>query len=627
MAFLTGQKWYVRSTTYTSIAQWAATTAYTAGQIVRQLAAVTFGNERCFICIIAGTSLSSEPAWTITQGATTAEAAGPTWQEVTGKAAVNGDLPNTSNWTTVKNTAVSKGVIIKRNNLASYQICSTAGTAGNGAEPAFSDTAGTTTADNTVTWTSLGVVGNYAAYAAAAATLAPFANGTVFNQNSDTIYVSNNHAENAGTTALSYNASSASNNTFLCVSDTAVPPTALATTATITMFASANTFVLCGLANLYAYGLGFTITTTSSTGIRVTIGASTLNNPSSGMNYYENCTFNISVGALAGWFFGIGSNANTGNDFISLTNCSFTFSKSDQLIQCINGAARLRNCTFAGTGTVPTTLLSTGSLMTVSIEDSDLSAVTGTLINTNASLSIPNLFINNCKLGAGVTVISGTPASLGLGNTRLHNSDSANTNYRYYFSNYGGVVLSETTIVRTGGATNGVTSLSWNIGSTTNTTFQAPFVTEDLSIWNELTGSALTATFYFTTDTALNNNDLWGEVEYLGTSSLPEGVLASSRMAWFGTPTALTSDTSTWASAKANKYSISVTFTPQVKGSIKFRVYIAKASTTVYFDPSPLIADASGNVKSTGRQYLIPGHGFVLESAPSLQLGGMVWGT
>jgi hypothetical protein len=28
-------------------------------------------------------------------------------------------------------------------------------------EPSFSDTAGTTTADNTITWTSLGAVGNY----------------------------------------------------------------------------------------------------------------------------------------------------------------------------------------------------------------------------------------------------------------------------------------------------------------------------------------------------------------------------------------------------------------------------------------------------------------------------------
>ena len=33
-------------------------------------------------------------------------------------------------------------------------------------EPSFSDTAGTTTADNTVTWTSLGVVGNFTAFGA-----------------------------------------------------------------------------------------------------------------------------------------------------------------------------------------------------------------------------------------------------------------------------------------------------------------------------------------------------------------------------------------------------------------------------------------------------------------------------
>ncbi len=61
--------------------------------------------------------------------------------------------------------------------------------------------------------------------------------------------------------------------------------------------------------------------------------------------------------------------------------------------------------------------------------------------------------------------------------------------------------------------------------------------------------------------------------------------MASSRMAWFGTPTALSSDSSTWGGSVSNKYKVQISFTPQMKGAFKARLFLAKASTTVYVDP------------------------------------------
>jgi hypothetical protein len=74
--------YYVSSVAYTSVAQWAASTAYTVGQIVRQLGTPTSGNERCFVCTVAGTTAATEPAWL-----------------TTGKAKNSTTVDNTVTWT------------------------------------------------------------------------------------------------------------------------------------------------------------------------------------------------------------------------------------------------------------------------------------------------------------------------------------------------------------------------------------------------------------------------------------------------------------------------------------------------------------------------------------------------
>ena len=117
----------------------------------------------CFVCIVAGTTANiTDATWVLTRGAKTTDGTA-TWQECTGASAVNGDLTNTATWTTGQGNRRRRrsGAIIKRNNGASYQICTTAGTHGRIRAGLFSDTAGTTQTDGTTTWTSLGVVGNF----------------------------------------------------------------------------------------------------------------------------------------------------------------------------------------------------------------------------------------------------------------------------------------------------------------------------------------------------------------------------------------------------------------------------------------------------------------------------------
>jgi hypothetical protein len=77
---------YVGSVQHAAVMQWAASTAFSLGSLVRQLAAPAVGSERVFRVTTAGTSGASEPAWNTNEGATTGDNT-ITWTEVTGQEA------------------------------------------------------------------------------------------------------------------------------------------------------------------------------------------------------------------------------------------------------------------------------------------------------------------------------------------------------------------------------------------------------------------------------------------------------------------------------------------------------------------------------------------------------------
>lgn len=499
--------WYCGSTKWTAVTAWAALTAYVIGDLRRQLAAVAAGNERVFRCTTAGTSLASEPSWTITKGGTTTEVAGPVWTEVTGN--------STYGWT-----------------AAHARLA------------------------NTLAWAAAG----------------------------DSIYRSNNHAETQTTAMTLTSPGTAASPCFIyTVNDSATPPTAQATSATISTTGASN-ITFAGIA--YDYGCLYS-SGDGSNNARITLAAWTWDTCNLKLN-------NTNTGSLFNFSFVSTTQGYLVNTILTFGNASQSFAMQAGYLSMIGGSIA---------GTAPTTFCPANNANT----DMLFRGVDFSLCGSGCTLfglagTFQRIDVQNCKTGASVVLSSGTMTSKGS-YAKFVNCDSADTTYGYSFQNYFGTVSKETTIVRTTppGATNGTSAFSRKMVSSPNSKYTAPLESDPIMYWNDTLGS-ITLTVAIVSSGSLTNGDIWIEVEELGTSGFPMSVVQTSRGGDSLTPgtTANTTDsTSVWASPPATPVyqTMSVTFTPTGKGWISVRVMLAKASATVYFDPLIL----TGNV-----QYMTP---------------------
>jgi hypothetical protein len=411
--------WYCNAgdqatTGHYAVAKRASGAAVVAGQLCRQFTAPAVGSERIFVCIIAGTTaVATDATWVLTRGAKTVDGT-VTWMEVTGIAAVNGDKTNTINWTAAKAIGVpTLGTIIQRNNGASYQICTTAGTLG-AAEPAFSDTAGVTTTETSATtvWTSLGPVTNFTGGQAPHARLAN-AGATNWFATNNTIYVGDNHAESQATAITTGPTSiTAGINKILCHNHAgSYPPAAsdLTTGATVTTTAAANINIGAsgGAQTTYMRGLTFQAGSGASTNAFVIV-----NSAANGI-YLDNCSLQVLTTAAASTVQ-LGAVGAQGN--VILNNTTLKFNNVGQSV-ALGGAG---NYVWQGTAPalasgslVPNSLLApnvSGLFATFSAEAVDLSAIAGNLVLFGLGMNGSILF-KDCKLNAAAAI----PTPLGNG--------------------------------------------------------------------------------------------------------------------------------------------------------------------------------------------------------------------
>ena len=522
--------WYVSSVAYDAVAVWQATHSYVVGNIVRQTS-VAYPTQRCFrvSAITTGTSGGSEPTWNLGLNATTTDS-GVTWTECTGQSAYQHQGGVTNTW-----TAPARHM----ENLDS--------------------------------------------------------NGNNGPAAGDRIFLSSDHNESFNTGAsrtLTTAGTVAAPLVIVSVNRTAgnIPPLPadIATGATITNAANSTTLFL-GNNPVRWEGVTFVSSGTGNCIIAC-------ENNTQGEYHFTNCKFVIS---------GTGSGSVISPSALGLSscvwrNCTVKFGATGQSISIVN------TCPFTwkntstvsaidATGSLPTTLFTEGGSgagkSKIDIQGVDLSAVTGTIFG---SINYLPATVQNCKLNASATLA--TTSSGGYGNhyggpyglefINCHNTNDAYNNVWY---KYGGVISTETTITLTGGATDGVQKASRKMVSSSSSSLCNKYIPLEHHIyfWNTVTGVAKTATVELISSGALNNDEVWGEMQYLGDASDGMSLFANNSIATILTTAATqTLSTSAWDSSPATPsgQKLTITFTAQKVGLLDFVVKLAKTSTTVYVD-------------------------------------------
>lgn len=638
MAYPANTVQYISSVKYAAVTAWATGAAKSVGDRVRQNSTPAVGSERVFVCIVAGTThATTEPTWSTSRGAKTTDNT-VTWQECTGSAAMNGDDDNTPTWLQNKNVLTDLGQIIKNNAGSHYFICTTAGTTGNGAEPSFSTTTGNTTADNTVTWTCLGAApsafGNWASPHARIgnALTTNWATNNGFATDVTKFYVGSDNAETqASTMSWATRGTQAAPIDIVCV-DVAgsVPPVSAdvktTPTATVTTTSSAS----MSLAGVMRVCSGIIFSCGTSSNVTLTIASD-----SNADKNFENCNFTLGSGTGSGASFAFGRTLGR----TRIKNAAFKFGNAGQGFQN-GGPVEFENCTIDSGGSTPTTFIQA----TVAGSDfiftgCDLSLITGTFISNSSNAATSRYGFFDCKVATSFTPITFAGASSGnLDQVTFSRCANGASPLQYLFAERSGTTQSTSTVYRHDGATENSTPFGWQVITTANSNNgNSPHVPATLGKYNVTVGSDITATIYGVYNGAAlpTNEEIWLEVEYLGTASSVRGVIKDNRVANFIVAgSAHSADTSDWddgVTARANATAYVVGDVRKVATNTG-RIFICTtAGTSAGSEPGGYASAVDGGSVTDGTAVFRAGMRFsmavTINSTPSqVQVAGMIYG-
>lgn len=405
--------------------------------------------------------------------------------------------------------------------------------------------------------------------------------------NGDTIYVDQGFTDtlSADTTYTFGN-----NVNVICSNDKSnAPPQTLGVMGVNNWIGNSSTnygIVLAGAYNVYIYGLTFR--TAGSTADNINI------NQIDGAHFELENVYLWQGNTNTGSYIGTGNSSNA-NTYTKFKNCTLRFGSTSQSFVA-RQVTDFEGCTVSSDGSAPATLLSSTIGVSVSFIGCNLSAITGTLIASMASLPSRFFFIN-CKLGSGVTVL-GTQAvpNKSAANVWLYNCSAGDEHYHLQHHDAFGSTVVDTGIYANDGASyDGTNRCSWKIVTTANCSYTTPYVSPWIDCYHSGT-SAITPSLEIVRSgsaTAYQNDEVWAEFSYQGTSGFPLAVMVSDRKALLAAAADQTTGAlgaGDWTGENATswfgKLAPISAITPAEIGHLSARVVVGEPSVTVYVDPT-----------------------------------------
>jgi hypothetical protein len=350
---------------------------------------------------------------------------------------------------------------------------------------------------------------------------------------------------------------------------------------------STRTIDVNGAYRVFISGLTFRIAGSSSASM--TIGSS------DGAHLeLENCY--LWLGTTGTGNIIIGGSASSSNNYINLSNTTFRFGATGHGITNHSNSSFL-GCVISSDGSTPSVLLkasSSGCL--IQCVGCDLSVVTGTLIASQTNRATEFQFIH-CKLGSGVAILaSQTPANKSSAHAWLYNCSAGDEHYNLqYHDAFGSTVIDTGIYANNGASYDGTNRCSWKIVTTANCSYTTPYVSPWIDCYHSGT-SAITPSLEIVRSgsaTAYQNDEVWGEFSYQGTSGFPLATIVSDRKALLAAAADQTTgalDASGWTGENATswfgKLNPTSAITPAEIGHLRARVVVGEPSITVHVDPT-----------------------------------------
>lgn len=417
-----------------------------------------------------------------------------------------------------------------------------------------------------------------ATWALAKANLNGGANGDIAG---DTVYVSQVHSETSAVSIFFDWAGSASAPVkVICANDAAEPPTTAATSAIVEVTGASSQIQISG--SHYCYGISYKNNGTGATAIW-------LHNSSDQIQLWEQCSFQINSATASNLYINATS-ASTGN--VKWRNCTVLFGNASSNIipQCDKFLWEGGSVLSGGTAITTLFTLSTGRTVEVDVRGVDFSNCSSALyiIGTNGGC---RMTIRNCKLPAAWTggIYNGTIDF--AGRVEMYNCDSGTTNYKFLAQDPAGTLQESITVKRTSGSTDGFTAYTMLMTSNANCNlYYGEFPSLEIAVSNDIVGADVTLSIDIAHDslTALNNDEVRLQVEYLGSTTSTQSTIAHNGLT---TPltaaTAHAASTNAWTTtglANANVQTLSITVTPQQRGFLLCKIILTKASYPIYVD-------------------------------------------